>query len=130
MSLAAQLTALASRIGAEIKGLIRPGHPGLAKAWVTFGYVNGAMRINASFNVADVTRLAAGRYRISFATPFADANYCWTAFARSNTNSSTQRMALARATADLKTASFIEVICATAAGSLADTAELNLVVCR
>lgn len=130
MSLVAQLSALASRSGLEIKGLIRPDHPGLARAWVNFGYVGGAVQINASFNVADVTRLAAGRYRVSFATPFADANYCWVAFARSNTNSSTQRMALARATTDAKTASYVEVICATAAGSLADTAELNLVVYR
>lgn len=130
MSLAAQLSALANRIGAEIKGLIRPDHPGLAKAWVSFGYVGGVVKIHASFNVADVTRLAAGRYRVSFATPFADANYAWVAFARSNTNSSPQRMALVRATLDAKTASYVDVICSTAAGSLADTTECNLVVYR
>lgn len=130
MSLASQLALLATRIGAEIKGLIRPDHPGLARAWVNFGVVGGAIQINASHNVAGVTRLAAGRYRVTFATPFADANYCWLAFARSNTNSSTQRMALARATTDAKTTAYVEVICATAAGSLADTTEFGLMVYR
>lgn len=130
MSLVSQLALLATRIGAEIKGLIRPDHPGLARAWVNFGYVGGAIQINASHNVAGVTRLAAGRYRVTFATPFADTNYCWLAFARSNTNSNTQRMALARATTDAKTTTTVEVICVTAAGSLADTTEFNLVAYR
>ncbi|NCP41637.1 MAG: hypothetical protein COZ79_00055, partial [Hydrogenophilales bacterium CG_4_8_14_3_um_filter_62_83] len=87
MSFATQLSALAIRIGTEIKGLIRPEHPGLARAWVNFGYVGGAIQINASHNVSGVTRLAAGRYRVTFVTPFADTDYCWLAFARSNTNS-------------------------------------------
>jgi hypothetical protein len=130
MSLVAQLSLLAARVGTEIKGLIRPSHPGLARAWVNFGYVGGAIQIRASYNVAGVTRLAAGRYRITFAAPFADANYCWLAFARSNTDSSTQRMALVRATTDAKTAAYVEVICATASASLADTTEMNLVVYR
>lgn len=130
MSLAAQLEALANRIGSEIKGLIRPEHPGLARAWICFGWVDGTMQIRAAHNVAGVTRLAAGRYRISFATPFPDANYCWVATARSNTDSSTQRMALIRATTEDKTADYVEVICASAGGSRADTTELNLVVYR
>lgn len=130
MSLAGQLTLLANRIGTEIKGLIRPDHPGLARAWVNFGVIGGAIQINASYNVADVTRLAAGRYRVTFDTPFADANYCWLAFARSNTNSSTQRMALVRATTDAKTTAYVDVICATSGGSLADTTEFNLTVYR
>lgn len=130
MSFATQLSALAIRIGTEIKGLIRPDHPGLARAWVNFGYVGGAIQINASHNVSGVTRLAAGRYRVTFATPFADTDYCWLAFARSNTNSSNQRMAIARSTTDAKTTAYVEVICATAAGSLADTTEVNLTVFR
>lgn len=130
MSFATQLSALAIRIGTEIKGLIRPEHPGLARAWVNFGYVGGAIQINASHNVSGVTRLAAGRYRVTFATPFADTDYCWLAFARSNTNSSNQRMAIARSTTDAKTTAYVEVICATAAGSLADTTEVNLTVFR
>ena len=68
MSLVAQLSALATRIGNEIKGLIRPDHPGLARAWVNFGYVNGSVQLRAAYNVASVTRLASGRYRILFET--------------------------------------------------------------
>lgn len=130
MSLVSQLALLATRIGAEIKTLVRPDHPGLARAWVNFGYVGGAIRINASHNVANVARLAKGSYRVTFATPFADTGYCWIAFARSNTNSSTQRMALARSTTDAKTTAYVDVICATSGGSLADTTEFNLVVYR
>ena len=48
MSLVAQLSALATRIGTEIKGLIRPDHPGLARAWVNFGYVNGSVQLRAA----------------------------------------------------------------------------------
>ena len=66
MSLVAQLSALATRIGTEIKGLIRPDHPGLARAWVNFGYVGGAIQLRAAYNVAAVTRLGTGRYRIEF----------------------------------------------------------------
>ena len=64
MSLASQLSVLASRIGNEIKGLIRPDHPGLARAWVNFGYANGSGQLRADHNVASVTRLAAGRYHV------------------------------------------------------------------
>ena len=76
MSLASQLSALASRIGNEIKGLIRPDHPGLARAWVNFGYANGSVQVRAAHNVASVTRLATGRYRIAFETAMADTGYC------------------------------------------------------
>lgn len=130
MSLVTQLAALAARIGTEIQGLVRPTHPGLARARVNFGYIHGAMRIRASHNVTGVTRLTTGRYRVTFATPFPDANYCWLAFARSNTHNGTRHMALARATTDAKTTAYLEVRCATAAGALADTTEFNLVVYR
>lgn len=129
MSLVAQLSALAGRIGTEIKGLIRPDHPGLARAWANFGYVSGAIRLRAAYNVASVTRLSKGRYRITFAIPFADAYYCWVATARSNATSSI-RVAAARTTTDGKTASTLDVVCVSSAGSLADTTELNLVVYR
>ena len=39
-------------------------------------------------------------------------------------------MAIARSTTDAKTTAYVEVICATAAGSLADTTEVNLMVFR
>ncbi len=130
MSLAAKISALANRLAAEIKSLVRPEHPGIARAWVTFGYVGSTIQIRASHNIAWVTRLAAGRYRVSFAQPFVDANYCWLAFARSTGNSGSARTALARSTSDAKTAAYVEVICSTSNNSLADTTEMNLVVYR
>lgn len=130
MSLASQISALATRLANEIKSLVRPEHPGLARAWVTFGYVGGAIQIAASHNVSGVTRQAAGRYRITFATPFADADYCWLGFARSTVNSGTARTALARSTSDAKTAAYVEVACATGSTSFADTSEMNVVVYR
>ncbi|MFA7282642.1 MAG: hypothetical protein WC100_21345 [Sterolibacterium sp.] len=130
MSLVSKVSALATRLANEVKTLVRPDHPGIARAWVCFGYIGGAIVINASHNVSGVTRLAAGRYRITFATPFADASYCWLAFARSTGNTGTVRTALARSTTDVKTATHVEVICTTASTSLADTTEMNLVVYR
>ena len=130
MSLASHIAALASRVAAEIKTLVRPEHPGIARAWVSFGYIGSAIQISASHNVATVTRLAAGRYRITFSQPFVDANYCWLAFARSTGNSGSARTALARSTSDAKTSAYVEVVCATGNTSLADTTEMNLVVYR
>ena len=52
MSLASKISALAIRLAREIKTLVRPEHPGLARAWVTFGYVGGIIQIVASHNVS------------------------------------------------------------------------------
>lgn len=130
MSLVAQLAALATRIGAEIKGLIRPDHPGLARAWANFGYVGGAVDLRAAHNVASVVRLATGRYRVAFATPFADTDYCWVATGRSNVATGTIRFAAARSTTDGKTTTTLDIVCVSGAGSLADSTEINLVVYR
>ena len=130
MSLASQLSALASRIGLEIKAKINADHPGVAKAWVCFGYVGNSIVIRSGHNVASVTRLAAGRYRVHFATPFPDAHYCWTALARSSSNSGQQRVAVVRASSDLKTAQYVDISCATTATSFDDSSEINLVVYR
>lgn len=42
-------------------------HPGLARVWVSFGYVGGQIVIGSAHNVASVVRTAAGRYRVHFA---------------------------------------------------------------
>ena len=39
MSLASRISALASRVGLEVKTKIDATHPGVARAWVCFGYV-------------------------------------------------------------------------------------------
>ena len=130
MSLASRITALASRIGLEVKTKIDSTHPGLARAWVCFGYVGNQVVLRAGYNVAGVTRTAAGRYRVTFAAPMPDTNYCWTALARSSTNSGTQRIAIVRSTTDQKTAQYVDISCATTAASFDDSTEINLTVHR
>ena len=73
MSLASRISALASRVGLEVKTKIDATHPGVARAWVCFGYVGTQVVVRASHNVASVTRTAAGRYRVTFAAPMPDA---------------------------------------------------------
>lgn len=99
-------------------------------AWASFSYVGNQVVVRAAHNVAGVTRLAAGRYRVTFATAMPDAHYCWTALARSNTNTGTQRLLIVRSTADEKTPTHVDVGCATTAASFADSPEINLVVYR
>ncbi|MBS0577275.1 MAG: hypothetical protein JSS45_12775 [Proteobacteria bacterium] len=130
MSLATRITALASRIGLEVKTKIDATHPGLARAWVCFGYVGSQIVVRSSHNVASVTRTAAGRYRATFATAMPDANYCWTALARSSTNSGQQRVAIVRSSTDQKTAQYVDISCATASLSFSDSTEINLTVFR
>ena len=130
MTLARSIADLAAAIGREIKSRITADHPCVARAWVSFGSVGNATVIRASFNVQSVTRVATGKYRVTFATPMFDADYCWTAFARNAGNQSTLKFAAARVTAEAKTANYVEVICATHAGTLSDTTELNLTVFR
>jgi hypothetical protein len=130
MSLASRIAALAGRIGREVKAKIGADHPGLARAWVCFGYVGNQIVVRAAHNVSTVTRTAAGRYRVTFATAMPDADYCWAALARSNTNSGTQRIAIVRSTSDQKTAQFVDISCATTSASFDDSPEINLVVYR
>ena len=130
MSLASSIGALAARIGFEVKTKIDATHPGLARVWVSFGYVGGQVVIASARNVASVVRTAAGRYRVHFAVAMPDANYCWTALARSSTNSGTQRIAIVRSTSDQKTTQYVDISCATSSASFSDSSEINLVVYR
>ena len=130
MSLASRIGALASRVGLEVKSKIDATHPGVARAWVCFGYVGNRIVVRAAHNVVSVTRTATGRYRVTFATALPDADYCWTALARSSSNSGTQRLAIVRSTSDQKTAEYVDLSCATTAASFSDSAEINLVVFR
>ena len=130
MSLASRISALASRVGLEVKTKIDATHPGVARAWVCFGYVGNQIVVRSSHNVASVTRTAAGRYRVTFAAAMPDTDYCWTALARSSVNSGQQRVAVVRASSDLKTAQYVDISCATTATSFDDSSEINLVVYR
>lgn len=130
MTLARNIADLATAIGREIKTRITAEHPGVAKAWVCFGTVGNQVVIRASFNVQSVTRIAVGKYRVTFATRMPDASYCWTAFVRNAGNQTALKIAAARVNAEAKTTQYVEVICATQTGTLSDTTELNLTVFR
>ena len=130
MSLVSRISALAGRVGLEVKTKIDATHPGLARACVCFGYVGNQIVVRSSHNVASVTRTATGRYRVTFATAMPDADYCWTALARSSTNSGTQRFAIVRSTSDQKTAQYVDISCATSSASFSDSSEINLTVFR
>lgn len=64
--------------GTAADRIVTPGrqhhHPSAAKAWVRFNGSTAA--IAASYNVSGVVRNSAGRYTISFTTPFSSTNYC------------------------------------------------------
>lgn len=127
-TLAQHIAALAVRIGLELKGKVTPAHPGLARAWVCFGWVEDRMVIHAAHNVRKVLRLAPGKYRVVFETAMPDARYCWLAFARNGDKS--MKMAAARVSCDDKTEDDVELVCATPSGTLADSGEVNVVVYR
>ncbi|WP_157314571.1 hypothetical protein [Chitinibacter sp. GC72] len=133
MTLVQRIGQLAARLAEALNDKPSLGHPALAKAWVCFAVENNQIVVRASHNMGYVARLAAGRYRLAFATPLLDTNYCWQAFATSprNANSSaTFRIASARATQDAKAATHLELICTSLSGNLADAPEINVVVYR
>ncbi len=130
MDLTRRIADLAARVAIEIKSRITADHPGVAKAWVDFGVVKGQVVVRASYNIASVMRLAEGKYRVIFAQPLSDANYCWTAFARNTGHQTSMKFAAARATADTKTRDYVEVVCTTSAGTFSDATEINLIVFR
>ena len=130
MSLATRITALASRIGLEVKTKIDASHPGVAKAWVSFGYVSNQVVIRAAHNVVSVTRLGTGRYRVSFANAMTDANYCWVAVAlKAPTILGLQRLGIVRASGDIPTAQQFEVSCASSTLA-SDADDIHLTVYR
>jgi len=130
MSLVQKISDLASAMGSELKSRISALHPGVAKAWVCFGYVGNQVVLRAGYNVQSVTRIAAGKYRVNFARAMPDAKYAWSAFARQGGGQSSLQFAAVRSTAEAKTAEYVEVICVSANGTLSDTPEMNLTVLR
>lgn len=57
-------------------------YPGSARAWVIFDGT-GTVAISKSFNVASVTDLGTGQYRINWASgTFGGSNYCWVGSSR------------------------------------------------
>lgn len=130
MTLARNIADLAEATAREIKARAPTDHPGLARAWVCFAVAHSQVVIRAAFNIARVTRLAKGTYRVEFAEPMPDSHYCWQAFARSGRRGSSLKHATASAHRDVKCRCSVDVICTTRSGKRTDTAELNLTVFR
>lgn len=58
---------------AAVAPATQQSHPSAPKAWAIFNGTTGALI--ASYNVASVTRTAAGTYTVNFTTAFATSNY-------------------------------------------------------
>lgn len=130
MSLAARITELASRIGLEVKSKITAAHPSVAKAWVNFTYTGSQIAIRSAYNVASVTRLGTGRYRVTFAVALPNASFGWTATAlRDPGLFGLQRLGIVRASGDTQTAQFVDVSCALPSAA-ADADEMTVLVLR
>lgn len=130
MSLLDQLAGLARRIADEINGLVRPDHPGLARAWASFGWDGKTLRLHAAHGVASVKRLSTGRYRLTFAAPLGDDAYCWLATARSAKTRGPLTVSGARLGKEAKTPARLEILCASASGTPADAPEISVAVFR
>ena len=132
MSLVRKIADLAARIAVELKSKATLGEvktfPGVAKAWASFGLHAGNAQLFSGFNVAAVERQGVGRYRVVFATPFANTNYCWQAFARNSGQRDSVKLAIARVRGDAKTATSLELSIVSTSGSPVDSAEINVVV--
>jgi hypothetical protein len=129
MSLASRIAALASRVGLEVKTKIDATHPGVARAWVCFGYVGGQVVIASAHNVASVVRTAAGRYRVHFAVAMPDTT---TAGRRSPAAAPTPASSAwpSCVPAPTQDRPVRRHLVATAASSFDDSSEINLVVYR
>lgn len=140
MALTAQLSRLCLRIADELNERVRPDHPGLARAWVSFGMRKNHVSLRSSYNVLQVTRLRKGHFRVRFNAPLPHAHYCWQAVARSPRHSAHERgwfslffpvfqpppMLVVNVT--FKSVETLELVCTTLKGRYADSTDINLVV--
>lgn len=95
-------------------------HPSAAKAWVNFTGASGT--INASYNVASVSRSGAGNYTVNFTTAFADTNYACVATAE---DISTNEFMKTGTTG--KTTTAIPVLALSSFSATADPAKVNVI---
>lgn len=128
MSVVERLEALAYRIGCEVRERAYETHPGLTRAWVSFGCVKGRVVVRAGYNVDKVIRLGAGRYRVMFTSALPDSHYCWSAQARSAAEGCLRRRMVTPDATDPKTTTSLDLRCTTVWGTCADAPEINLMV--
>jgi hypothetical protein len=106
------------------------GMTGIAKAWVNFNGT-GTVAIRSSFNVSSITDNGTGDYTINFTTAFADTNYSFVGFTRSDGTSATNNYILNANSTSTKTTSALQVISrfqGGATGGVYDSSEVNVSV--
>jgi hypothetical protein len=69
--------------------VLASGSTGVCRAWAQFTVSGTTLTMNKSFNVASITRTAAGRYYVDFTTAMPDANYSAVGSASVDTSSGT-----------------------------------------
>ncbi len=140
MALSAQLSRLCLRIADEMNERVRSNHPGLARAWVSFGVRKNHVVIQSAYNVLHVTRLRKGHFRVRFNEPLPHAHYCWQAVARSPRHSVHGRgwfgvlfpvfhqPPILMVNVTFKSVDTLDLVCAMLKGRYSDSTEINLIV--
>lgn len=140
MALTAQLSRLCLRIADEINDRVRSNHPGLARAWVSFGVQKNHVSIRSAHNVLHVVRLRKGHFRVRFSEPMPHTHYCWQAVARSPRNFAHRRGWIAFlfpafqnppilvVNVTFKSVDTLDLVCATLKGRYSDCTDINLVI--
>ncbi|MGL5631740.1 MAG: hypothetical protein ACRDD3_05200 [Azovibrio sp.] len=95
---------------------------------MSFGCVGGRVVVRAGYNVEQVIRLSAGRYRVIFTSALPDPHYCWSAQARSAAEGCLRRRIVTPDATDQKTTTYLDLRCTTVWGTCADAPEINLMV--
>ena len=140
MALTEQLSRLCLRIADEMNERVRSHHPGLARAWVSFGVQRNHLSIRSSYNVLRVVRLHKGHFRVHFSEPMPHTHCCWHAGALSPRPTAQcqrwltffcpvlHRPTILVVTATLKSPHTVDVICTTYKGRYSDSPDIHLVV--
>ena len=134
MSLAHNVSALATCVAQELKTRIHADHAGLAKAWVCFGWTRpgrrGNLVIAASYNVRKVKRIGKGRYQLYFEAEMPDLHYGWHAQGQHPAWIRWLAPASTRITAKALSRQCMEIRCSTLAGWSVDPVDLHLTIWR
>ena len=100
-----------------------------ARAWVNFDG-NGTASIRAASNVASVTYINTGRYRINFATPMPDTNYVTVATAGVSSSASSYYNVRTYGTPSTSSVSIMVTAQSSGSPTYFDAEYMNLVVFR
>jgi hypothetical protein len=124
----------ASSSSLPVTPAVQQNHPSAIKAWVCFTVSGGTVTTQAQFNIASVTRNAAGDYTIAFTNAMADANYVVSGTANANSATNAQLVVNLYATASAgtgidKTTAHVRVLVANgSSGTPVDMGQINILI--